>query len=239
MLDPGENQSRPENRILASLSAEAYARLMPHLEAVELPLGKVLSEPDEPIHYVYFPNRGTISLVVMLADGSEVEAGVVGNEGMLGLAVALGTNSSPLQAIVQIPDGAMKLKASVLMQEFNRHEKLYDMLLRYSQTLFIQTAQTAACNRLHHLDGRLARWLLMCQERSKADDLQLTHEFLATMLGVRRAGVSVAAAKLQSMGLIKYTRGHIRVIDRKGLEAASCECYTAVKDEVDRLFASD
>jgi CRP-like cAMP-binding protein len=236
MTSSTENHSQIQNRILAALPAKEYERLLPHLEQIALNLGEVLSQPDEPLQYVYFPNRGTISLVVVLEDGSEVEAGVIGNEGMLGLAVVAGTNSMPLQAIVQIPDGGMRLKVGVFREEFNRHEQLHRLLLNYSQALFVQAAQTAACNRLHRLDARLARWLLMCQDRSKADDLQLTHEFLAVMLGVRRAGVSMAASKFQEDGLIKYTRGHLRILDRKGLEAASCECYGVVRDEFDRLL---
>jgi CRP-like cAMP-binding protein len=235
MTIPTDNQSTPHNHILASLSAEEYERLLPYLEQVELYLGKVVSQPDEAIEYAYFPQRGTISVTALMKDGSQAEVGVIGSEGMFGLPIVLGTNSTPLQSVVQIPGHALRLKADVLRKEVKECGQLQQTLLRYAQAFFIQTAITAACNRLHHLDGRLARWLLMCQDRAKVDDLQLTHEFIAAMLGVRRAGVSVAASKLQAEGFVNYTRGNIRILDRKGLEGFSCECYEVVRREFDRL----
>jgi CRP-like cAMP-binding protein len=238
MTTPMDNQSLPDNHILASLSAEEYERLRPHLEQVELHLGKIISQPNEPIEYAYFPQRGTISVTVLMEDGLQAEVGVAGNEGMFGLPIVLGTDSAPLQSMVQIPGQALRLKADALRGEVKSCGQLQQTLLRYAQAFFIQTAITAACNRVHHLDGRLARWLLMCQDRAGVDDLQLTHEFIATMLGVRRAGVSVAANMLQAEGFINYTRGNIRILDRKGLEGFSCECYEVVKREFARLLTT-
>ena len=227
------------NHILAALPAAEYERLLPSLEhvalPVALPLGEVLYEPHELLQHIYFPDRGIISLTSMMENGAEVEVGVIGNEGMFGLPVALGTNSMPLRAMVQIPGSALRMKAAVLKEEIKECRPLYRLLLRYSQALFIQSAQSAACNRLHSLDERLVRWLLMCHDRVMSDHLQLTHEFLAIMLGSRRAGVSEAASNLQANGIISYTLGLIQVLDREGLEAAACECYQIVKEEFVRL----
>ena len=235
MYSQENNHSSSQNRILAALSPEEFERLSPHLEEVELRLGDILSRPDEKIEYVYFPHRSTVSLIALMEDGSEIEVGVIGNEGVFGLPLVLVTNSMPFQAVVQIADDATRIKADVFIEEVNRYGRLHKLLLQYAQAFFIQTAQAAACNRLHHLEERLARWLLTCQDRTKSDRLQLTHEFIAVMLGVRRAGVSEAAHRLQAEGLINYTRGSIEILDRQGLEAASCECYTIVKREFDRL----
>jgi CRP-like cAMP-binding protein len=237
MSIPTENQSPLHNSILDALSVEDCKLVFLHLERVELRLGEILSQPEEAIEYVYFPQSGTISVVTLMEDGSQVEVGVIGNEGMFGLPVVLWTDSAPLQAMVQISGHALRLKASVLREELKDCGDFQKALLRYAQACFIQTAMNAACNRIHHLDGRLARWLLMCQDRANADNLPLTHEFISTMLGVRRAGISVAAQKLQAEGFIDYTRGNIRIRDRKGLESYSCECYGIVKREFDRLIA--
>jgi CRP-like cAMP-binding protein len=225
-----------ENRLLAGIPLEEYERLLPIMEDVQLRLGDVIARPDEPIEYVYFPHHSVLSVVAMTEDGSEVEIGVIGNEGMFGLQLLLGTNSSPLQTIVQIADGATRIKANLFRDQLDHEGRLYKSLLSYMQAFFIQTAQTAACHRLHKLDERLARWLLMCHDRCKSDDLALTHEFLSVMLGVRRAGISEAASKLQTEGFINYSRGHIHIVDRQGLEAVSCECYGVVKREFDRLL---
>jgi CRP-like cAMP-binding protein len=227
-----------ENRLLAALPAEEYQRLLPHLEAVELRLGDVLSEPDEPMRYVYFPHRGTLSVLAIMEDGAEVEVGIIGNEGMSGLPIVLGADSTPLQLIVQVAHNATRIRADVFREELKRCGQFYKLLLRYGQALLVQTAQLAACNRLHTLDERLARWLLMCQDLARANELELTHDFLSVMLGVRRAGVSVAASKLQAEGSISYTRGRIRIVDRQGLEAASCECYAVIRKEFERLSAT-
>jgi CRP-like cAMP-binding protein len=232
-----DDSSRPQsNWILSALPPAEYERLSVYLEPIEMPLGEVLYHPDEPISHVYFPTRGTVSVVCQFADGRSVEAGMVGNEGMFGVCVFLGSVTSPLEAIVQLPGEALRMRADVLVEEFKRGEHLQDLLLRYTQAFMIQIAQTAACNRAHPIDGRIARWLLMCQDRAHSAELQLTHEFIATMLGTRRAGVSEAAGKLQDEGLIRYRRGHISVLDRAGLEGRSCECYPIVKKEFSRLL---
>jgi CRP-like cAMP-binding protein len=228
-----------DNRILAALPAEEYERLLPHLEEVRLDQGDIISRPDEKIEYVYFPKRGTISICAMMEDGSQVEVGVIGNEGMFGLPIFFKTYTAPLQAMVQIPDGAYRMRAEAFIREVEECVHLRNLLLHYAQAFFIQAAQTAACNRLHPLEGRMARWLLMCQDRTKSELLQLTHEFISMMLGVRRAGVSTAAAKLKDDGLIDYQRGFMRIRDRKGLEALSCECYVIVRKEFDRLLGAN
>jgi CRP-like cAMP-binding protein len=224
------------NRILRALPPAEYERLSVYLEQVEMPLGEVLYHPNEPISHVYFPNRGTVSVVCKFEDGKSVEAGMVGNEGMFGVCVFLGSVSTPLEAVVQLPGDALRMRADVLQKEFKRGEHLQDLLLRYTQAFIIQIAQTAACNRAHPIDGRLARWLLMCQDRAHSPELQLTHEFIAMMLGTRRAGVSEAAGKLQDEGIIKYKRGHVSVLDREELEGKSCECYPIVEKEFERLL---
>ena len=227
-----------DNRILAALPAREYERLLPHLEEVRLNLGDVVSAPDEKIKYVYFPKRGTISVCAVMGNGAQVEVGVIGNEGMFGLPVFFKTNTAPLQAMVQLPDGAYRMRSEAFLREVEKCEHLCNLLLHYAQAFFIQASQSAACNRLHPMEGRLARWLLMCQDRAKSDLLQLTHEFISIMLGVRRAGVSTVAAKLKEDGLIDYQRGFIRIRDRKGLEKVSCECYAVVRREFDRLLVN-
>lgn len=235
-----EDSSPPiTNRILKALPPEEYERLVAHLEPVEMLLGEVLYRPNEPITHVYFPNRGTVSVICTFEDGKSVEAGMVGNEGMFGVCVFLGSVTSPLEAIVQLPGNALRMRADVLRAEFKRGEHLQDLLLRYTQGFIIQIAQTAACNRAHPIDGRLARWLLMCQDRAQTSDLQLTHEFIAVMLGTRRAGVSEAAAKLQDDKLIRYRRGNVSILDRQKLETHSCECYRIVRREFDRLLGGN
>jgi CRP-like cAMP-binding protein len=227
------------NRILKALPPEEYERLSAHLEPVEMALGEVLYRSNEPITHVYFPNRGTVSVVCTFEDGKSVEVGMVGNEGMFGVCVFLGSVSSPMEAVVQLPGEAFRMPADVLRAEFKRGEHLQDLLLRYTQGFIIQIAQTAACNRAHPIDGRLAKWLLMCQDRAQTGELQLTHEFIAVMLGIRRAGVSEAAGKLQDEGMIRYRRGNVQILDRPNLEAHSCECYEIVKHEFDRLLGGD
>ncbi|HEX8633068.1 MAG TPA: Crp/Fnr family transcriptional regulator [Pyrinomonadaceae bacterium] len=227
------------NRILAALPPAEYARFSAYLEPVEISLGEVLYRPDEPITHVYFPTRGTVSIICTFEDGKSVEAGMVGNEGMFGVSVFLGSVTAPLEAIVQLPGEALRMRADVLREEFKRGEHFQDLLLRYTQAFIVQIAQTAACNRAHPIDGRLARWLLMCQDRAGSAELQLTHEFIAVMLGTRRAGVSEAAAKLQDEGIIRYRRGHVSVLDRQKLGAHSCECYLNVRREFDRLLGGN
>jgi len=227
------------NRILSALPADEYERISPRLKNVALPLGEVLYRPDEPIPYVYFPLSGTISITAVMRDGSEVEVGMVGREGMLGLPLVLGTDTAPLKALVQVPDGALRLRADIFGQELERGGGLRRLLLRYAQAFFVQTAVTAACNRLHPLDGRLAKWLLTTRDRAQSEVLPLTQEFLSIMLGVRRAGVSEACGALEGAGVIEHSRGRIRITDSRGLEAASCECYGVVRREYDRLLGAE
>jgi CRP-like cAMP-binding protein len=227
------------NRILNALTRDKYERLAPHLEYVKLPLGEVLCHPNEPITHVYFPNSGAVSIVSTFEDGDTVEVGMVGNEGMFGVSVFLGTISTPLEAIVQLEGDGLRMRVEVLKEEFKKGGQLQDLLLRYTQAFIMQIAQGAACNRAHDVDGRLAKWLLMSQDRSHSKDLGLTHEFISQMLGVRRAGVTVAAGQLKQAGLISYKRGNVSILDREGLEAASCECYQIIKKEFARLLSGN
>lgn len=227
--------STPINQLLAALPAEDYRRLLPHLEAISLPLAEVLYEAGGPINHVYFPNQSVVSLVATLEDGSIIEVGLVGREGMVGIPVFMGGNTTTTRAIVQVADGAMKMKTEVLKAEFN-WGVLQTLLLRYMQALFTQVSQSAVCNRRHTLEERLARWLLLVQDCVQSDQLLLTQEFMSQMLGIRRAGVTVAAGILSKAGMIHYSRGKITVLDRQGLEAASCGCYRIIADECSRLL---
>jgi CRP-like cAMP-binding protein len=224
-----------QNHILASLPVEDYERLSPHLEAVELHHSQILYEAGGKIDYVYFPSNSMVSLISQLSDGSSVEIGVTGYEGMLGIYAVLGVDRTPHEAMVQIPGDALRVKTSVVVDEFKRGGALHDLLLRYLQMLLLQTSQIAACNRLHTIGERLARWLLMSHDRCVCDDLPFTHDFIAIMLGIRRAGVTEAAIILQTEEFIRYRRGHITILDRAGMEDYTCECYRIVRDEFDRL----
>lgn len=225
-----------QNKILAALPADEYERLREHLTPVSLELGKTLYEQDERIEYVYFVNTGVVSHVTHMEDGGSVEVGLVGSEGIIGLPVALGDRVSPNQAIVQIADGALRMEAAALRAELGRGGRLQSLLLLYALASHKQVSQTAACNRSHNIGDRLARWLLMCRERVEGDELYLTQEFIAQMLGTRRAGVSEAAILLQAAGLIRYSRGHITILDRERLKEFSCECYEIVRAEFERLL---
>jgi CRP-like cAMP-binding protein len=226
-----------QNHILASLPPEEYDRLAPHLEPVELPLGKIIQEAGGQITHVYFPERSMVSLVSHTPEGDSVEVGIVGFEGMVSISAILGVDKSPHEMLVQINDGAMRLPVGALLDEFKRAGVLHDKLLRYTQALLLQTSQVAVCNAKHSLSERLARWLLMSHDRCVCDDLPFTHEFLSLMLGVRRAGVTEAAIILQTEELIRYKRGHIKIIDRQGLEEHTCDCYQIVKAELDLLVS--
>ena len=229
--------SRPQtvNRILKALPQADYERLAPHLELINLRHGETIYETDQRIEYVYFPNKMMVSLVSQMTNGAQIEVGVIGFEGMAGLPLVLGVDRSPYEAMAQIPGGAMRLKREVLMAEFKRGGALQNGLLRYTQSLLVLASQVAACNRAHCTEERLARWLLMCHDRVDGDKLALTHEFIAMMLGVRRAGVTSAAISLQGEDFIRYSRGNITILDRPGLEDFSCECYAIIKAEFDRL----
>ncbi|HEY0171740.1 MAG TPA: Crp/Fnr family transcriptional regulator [Pyrinomonadaceae bacterium] len=228
--------TRPRsNRILSAAPKEEYERLFPLLEYVELRRADVLHEAGEHMPYVYFPYSGTISVVVQMEDGNQAEVGVVGREGVLGLPLVLGTDTAPLRGFVQVSGGAMRMTAADFVEEVGRRAGLYTLLLRYAQAFFVQTAQTAACNRLHPMEGRLSKWLLTTRDRAESDDLDLTHEFVSVMLGVRRAGVTEALGALRAEGLIDHSRGRIRILDAEGLGRASCECYVVIRDEYERL----
>ena len=231
-----KSQPPIQNKILAALPADEYERLSRHLTHVSMPLGEIVYETEGRINDVYFVNAGVISLVANLKDGGSVEVGIVGNDGMTGLSIFLGDDISQNQAIVQIADGAMRMSADVLRDELKRGGTLPDLLMRTTLAMLKQVQQTAACNGSHIVGQRLARWLLMCHDRVPGDELLLTQEFIAQMLGIRRSGVSEAASGLQSQGLISYSRGHITIINRSGLEKFACECYGIVRAEYDRLF---
>jgi CRP-like cAMP-binding protein len=227
---------QPANKLLSALSEKSYTALSPHLEPFNLDLGKILYHPKGVVHHVYFPHQSIISMVNILEDGSMVEVGVVGSEGMLGTSLLSGDDISPHQAIVQIADGSVRMKAEFFKEEIKKNAEFTNLMQRYLQALFTQVAQTAACNRLHPIVERLARWMLLTQDRMGTDTLQLTHEFIATMLGTRRAGVTLAAGTLQAAGIITYKRGTMIIRDRERLEEASCECHRIVRDEYERLI---
>lgn len=231
-----QQPTRPRsNRILSATPREEYERLFPRLENVELRREEVLHRAGEHIAYVYFPYSGTISVAVQMEDGDQAEVGVVGREGMLGLPLVLGTDTAPLRAFAQVSGGAMRMTAADFTEEINRRGGLYTVLLRYAQAFYVQTARTAACNRLHPLEARLPKWLLTTRDRAESDELNLTHEFIAVMLGVRRAGVTEALCALRSEGLVEHSRGRVRILDAEELRRASCECYGVIRDEYERL----
>ena len=233
---PEASQHPIQNKILAALPPEEYHRLREHLTPVPLALNATLHEQEGRIESVYFVTEGVVSHVTHMEDGGSVEVGLVGHEGVVGLPVALGDDVSPNHAIVQLEGGAMRAGAAALRDELARGGRLHSLLLRYTLAQHKQVSQTAACNRSHHLGNRLARWLLMCHDRVEGDELGLTQEFIAQMLGTRRSGVSEAAILLQAAGLIRYSRGHIIILDREGLEGFTCECYEVVRAEFDRLL---
>ncbi|WP_427114615.1 Crp/Fnr family transcriptional regulator [Pseudomonas aeruginosa] len=225
-----------QNHLLAALTQEIQERLIPHLERVTLPLGKVLYESGDALRHVYFPTDAIVSLLYVMEDGASAEISVVGNEGLIGVAVFMGGESTPSRAIVQSAGHAYRLPGQKLKDEFNRHGEMLQLMLRYTQALITQMAQTAVCNRHHSIDQQLCRWLLLLLDRLPSNQLSMTQELIANMLGVRREGVTEAAGKLQKLGVIKYSRGHITVLDRPQLEALCCECYAVVKRETDRLL---
>jgi CRP-like cAMP-binding protein len=221
---------------LAALPDAEWQRWLPELEAVDMPLGKVLYESGNKLSHVYFPTTSIISLLYVMEDGASAEIAVVGHEGIVGISLFMGGESTPSRAVVQSAGGAFRLRANLMMQEFNRAGPVLHLLLRYTQALITQMAQTAVCNRHHSLDQQLCRWLLLSLDRLHTRDLVMTQELMANMLGVRREGVTEAAGSLQTAGLIRYQRGHITVLDRDGLERRTCECYSVVKKEYDRLL---
>ena len=220
------------NRLLAALPTKEYQRLQPHLKEVALPFGAILYESGEIIRHVYFPNQGIVSLLSMVAERSTLEVGIVGDEGMVGISVFLGVGASLNQALVQGAGTAMSMKAEAMRKHVGHEGPLPDLLRRYANSLLAQISQTAACNRFHRVEARLARWLLMTHDRLRSNQFRLTQEFLSHMLGVRREGVTNAARALQQGKLISYVRGQITILDRAGLEAGSCGCYEIVKLDV-------
>ncbi|MBT8446459.1 MAG: Crp/Fnr family transcriptional regulator [Gammaproteobacteria bacterium] len=225
-----------QNHLLGALPEEVRKRVFPHLEPVSLPLGKVLYESGDTLRHVYFPTDSIVSLLYVMENGASAEISVVGNEGMIGVALFMGGESTPSRALVQSAGTAWRLSGQRLKDEFNRHGTLMQLLLRYTQALLTQMAQTAVCNRHHTIDQQLCRWLLLSLDRLRDNHLTMTQELIANMLGVRREGVTDAAGKLQRLGVIEYSRGRITVLDRKTLEHLSCECYEVVKKESDRLL---
>ena len=224
------------NQLLAALPPEDYQRLVSHLEYVELISGQVLWEPGEKMTEVYFPTLGMISLVSIMENGSTTEISLVGKEGIVGLPVFLGGDSTTSRAIVQVDGSALKLNGNILKSEFDKGGELQRLLLLYTQALFTQASQNAACNRQHNIEERLARWLLTTQDCVMKDELHLTQEFISQMLGTRRSGVTVAAGTLQQAGMIRYTRGKINIVSREALNATACECYQVIKNEYIRLL---
>lgn len=224
------------NQLLRGLPKEVQDRLFPDLQRIELPLGKVLYESGDKLDYVYFPVDSIVSLLYVMEDGASAEISVVGNEGIIGIAVFMGGDSTPSRALVQSAGHAYRLPAGRLKVEFNQDPTMRLLMLRYTQALITQMAQTAVCNRHHTIDQQLCRWLLLSLDRLSSNQLTMTQELIANMLGVRREGVTESAGKLQKQGVIEYSRGHITVLDRPGLENLSCECYAVVKRETDRLL---
>jgi len=224
------------NRLLCELPTDVKQRINPHLELVELKLGQVIGEAGSKMRYVYFPIDSIISLLYVMENGASAEIAVVGNDGMVGVALFMGGESTTSRAVVQSAGYAYKLFGQRLKDEFNRHGAMLYLLLRYSQVLLTQMAQTAVCNRHHSIEQQLCRWLLLSIDRLPNDHLLMTQELIANMLGVRREGVTDAAGKLQRMGIINYSRGHIEVVNRKLLESTCCECYSVVKLESERLL---
>lgn len=222
------------NRLLATLPAEAYEQLQPALEQVTLSFKQTLQEPNVPLSHVYFPLSGVVSMLVVLEDETSIEVATVGNEGMVGLPLFLGSDTMPTKAMVQIPGEAVRMSSQTFKQALAHLEPLRDILQRYTQALFMLVAQSAACNQVHDISQRCARWLLMTQDRVGANEFPLTQEFLSQMLGVRRAGVSEVASELQQAGLIRYHRGMITIVDQEGLQAHSCQCYRIIKEEFER-----
>ncbi|NRO98690.1 helix-turn-helix domain-containing protein [Paraburkholderia sp. NMBU_R16] len=232
---PNANQSLG-NHLLSVLPEAEWARIGPHMVEVDMPLGQVVYESGDRLHHVYFPSTAIVSLLYVMENGASGEIAIVGNEGVVGIALFMGGETTPSRAVVQSAGKAYRLEARILKEEFHRAGPTQRLLLRYTQALITQMAQTAVCNRHHSIDQQLCRWLLLSIDRLPSNELKMTQELIANMLGVRRPGVTEAAMKLQDAGLIRYSYGHIEVLDRPGLEKRVCECYAVVKREFDRLL---
>jgi len=238
MPQSAEPRRARENRILSGLPPDDRVRLVRALQPVSFALGEVVYETGGHLEHIYFPTNAVVSLLYTMEDGSTAEMGLTGNDGVVGIALFLGGDTTPNRAVVQIAGDAFKMQARILREEFARGGPLQRVLLRYTQALITQISQTAVCNRLHSVEKRLCRWLLLCHDLVESERLEMTQEFISNMLGGRRESVTVAAGHLQDAGLIHYSRGHIAILDRKGLEAAACECYAIVRGEFDRLFGA-
>jgi CRP-like cAMP-binding protein len=225
------------NHLLAALPEAEFGRLAPHLEPVAMPLGQVLYEPGGQMQHAYFPTTAIVSLHYVTESGASAETAGVGNEGVVGISLFMGGNTTPSSAVVQTAGAAYRLPGRVLKQEFSRGGMMQGLLLRYTQALITQMIQTAACNRHHTVEQQLCRWLLLTLDRIPSGELVMTHDLVASMLGVRREGITQAAGNLQRAGLIRYRRGHISVLERSGLETWACECYAVVKKELSRLLS--
>jgi CRP-like cAMP-binding protein len=230
---------RRTNHLLAALPDAEWQRWLATLETVDMPLGQVLYESGKTLTHVYFPTTSIVSLLYVMENGASAEIAVVGNEGIVGISLFMGGGSTPSRAVVQSAGRGLRLEAQMMKDEFDKNGLVLHLLLRYTQALITQMAQTAVCNRHHSLDQQLCRWLLLSLDRLQGDELVMTQELIANMLGVRREGVTEAALKLQQAGLIRYARGRISVLDRAGLEKRTCECYAVVKKEYDRLLPTD
>jgi CRP-like cAMP-binding protein len=226
-----------QNRLLAALPAAEFGRLAPHLELCPMLLGESLYEPGSQLQHVYFPTTAVVSLLYFLESGSSAGIAGVGNEGILGISLFMGGDTTPSSAVVQIAGHGYRLQGRLLKEEFNRAGLMQRLLLRYTQALLTEMAQTAACNRHHSVEQQLCRWLLLTLDRLPSNELVMTQELVASALGVRREGITEIAGKLQRAGLIRYRRGHIAVLERSGLEAGACECYTVLKKELGRLLS--
>jgi len=233
---PSARAEPQQNRLLAALAPEERERIYPQLQLVSMPLGKVLYEPGGTLESIYFPTDCIVSLLYMFADGVSAEIAVVGNEGLVGVSLLMGGDTTPSRAIVQRAGCAYQISGQGLKQEFRRNGRVQVVALRYTQALITQMAQTAVCNRHHSVDQQLCRWLLLSLDRLQGDELEMTQGLIANMLGVRREGVAAAAGRLQELDVIRYRRGRIKVLDRERLERLCCECYGVVKTEIDRLL---
>ncbi len=226
-----------QNHLLAALPAEVFARLSPHLELIAMPLGEVLYESGGQLHHVYFPTTSIVSLHYIMENGASAEMAGVGNEGVVGISLFMGGNTTPSRATIQTAGYGYRLQGQLMLEEFNRAGPMMRLMLRYTQALITHMSQTAVCNRHHSMEQQLCRWLLLTLDRLPSNELTMTQELIACMLGVRREGITEAAGNLQQAGLISYRRGHITVLDRAGLEALACECYHVVKKEFSRLLS--
>jgi len=236
MSNSATREEAVQNHLLAGVSDEELTRLLPSLQTIDLHLGEVLYESGEKMDYVYFPTTAIISLLYIMENGSTAEIGVVGNDGLVGIAIFMGGDTTPNRAVVQSAGKAFKMQAKEMKEEFTRGGRFHSLCLRYTQALITQISQTAVCNRLHSIDQQLCRWLLLSYDRLPTSRLIMTQELISNMLGVRREGITHAAKRLQKAGYISYVRGDMTILDRKGLEASVCECYQVVRTEYDRLL---